>query len=147
MQKRIVMALVACCMFVLTATGFSGAEAVSWESMLAQARPIVKKITFEDLKGAAENSPLIILDVRDKDEFAQGSIPGALHIPRGHLEFRIAEFVKNPSVLIVVYCRTERRSLLAAKTLREMGYDAMFLAGGYALYAEKTKLHAGREKK
>jgi len=74
----------------------------------------------------------VVVDVREGDEVEQGSIPGAVHIPRGFLEFRIEEVSPDRSRPVVVYCAGGARSAFAAKTLSDLGYrGAVSLAGGF----------------
>lgn len=74
----------------------------------------------------------LVLDVREPDEYVQGAIPGALHIPRGMLETSIESRVPDKSTPIVVYCGVGVRSALAAKSLAELGYrQVVSLAGGF----------------
>jgi molybdopterin/thiamine biosynthesis adenylyltransferase/rhodanese-related sulfurtransferase len=79
----------------------------------------------------AEETPLF-LDVRERDEWDEGHVPGALHIPRGNLESRIEGAAPDHGRPIVVYCAGGSRSAFAAKTLEELGYTSVVsLAGGY----------------
>ena len=73
-----------------------------------------------------------LIDVREPDENAQGMIPGTLHIPRGFLELRIERNVPDRSSPVVLYCASGTRSVLAARSLVELGYtDVSSLAGGF----------------
>lgn len=73
-----------------------------------------------------------LLDVREADEHATGIIPGAMHIPRGYLELRVETAVADRSAPVVVYCAGGTRSLLAARSLGELGYtNVRSLAGGF----------------
>jgi len=73
-----------------------------------------------------------LIDVRERDEWVEGHIPGAIHIPRGHLESRIEAAVPDRSRPVVVYCSGGSRSAFAAKTLEDLGYeDVTSLAGGF----------------
>src|SRR6185437_885977 len=70
--------------------------------------------------------------VREQDDWDEGHIPGAVHIPRGYLESRIENAAPDRSAHVVVYCAGGSRSAFAAKTLEELGYDnVVSLAGGY----------------
>ena len=81
----------------------------------------------QDLLGSA-----IFVDVREQDEWDEGHIPGAVHIPRGYLESRIENAAPDHSRHVVVYCAGGSRSAFAAKTLEELGYESVAsLAGGY----------------
>jgi glyoxylase-like metal-dependent hydrolase (beta-lactamase superfamily II)/rhodanese-related sulfurtransferase len=74
----------------------------------------------------------VVLDVREKDAFDAGHLPGARHLPRGQLELRVDKELPDPSVRILAYCQYGRVSTLAAATLREMGYTrAVALDGGF----------------
>jgi molybdopterin/thiamine biosynthesis adenylyltransferase/rhodanese-related sulfurtransferase len=74
-----------------------------------------------------------VLDVRERDEWEQGHIPGAIHIPRGSLESRVEKALPDHDRQVVVYCASGNRSVFAAKTLEELGYTSVAsLAGGIA---------------
>src|SRR5260370_37218348 len=71
------------------------------------------------------------LDVREQDEHEQGTIPGAVFIPRGHLEAQVENRLTDKDRPVVVYCAGGVRSAFAAETLQQLGYtDAVSLAGG-----------------
>jgi sulfur-carrier protein adenylyltransferase/sulfurtransferase len=76
-----------------------------------------------------------VIDVREQDEYVQGTIPGARWIPRGYLELRIEEAVPERDQPIVLYCAGGTRSALAARSLRELGYtQVQSLAGGFGAW-------------
>ncbi len=78
-----------------------------------------------------EDAPLFV-DVREHDEWNEGHIPGAVHVPRGFLESRIEGVAPDHDRPIVVYCAGGARSAFAAKALDELGYSQVVsLAGGY----------------
>ena len=78
-----------------------------------------------------------ILDVRERDEYEQGYIPGAVHLPRGNLESRIERLVPDRSTPVIIYCAAGNRSVYAAKTLAELGYeDVVSMAGGFAAWKQ-----------
>jgi len=73
----------------------------------------------------------VFLDVREREEWDEGHIPGAVHLPRGWLESRIEQTVRNRQRPIVAYCSAGNRSTFAAKTLEELGYEEVVsLSGG-----------------
>jgi molybdopterin/thiamine biosynthesis adenylyltransferase/rhodanese-related sulfurtransferase len=73
----------------------------------------------------------LFLDVREREEWDEGHIPGAVHLPRGWLESRVEQAVPNRQRLIVAYCAAGNRSTFAAKTLEELGYEQVVsLSGG-----------------
>ena len=80
----------------------------------------------------SDSEGALFLDVREQDEWDQGIIPGAAHIPRGNLESRVEGLVPDRDRPIVVYCSGGSRSAFAAKTLAELGYEnVVSLAGGF----------------
>jgi molybdopterin/thiamine biosynthesis adenylyltransferase/rhodanese-related sulfurtransferase len=101
----------------------------SYRDLLQQLRGEVDEIDVaraRDLEGA------LWIDVREADEYDEGYIPGAVHIPRGNLESRIENVAPDRAQPIVAYCQSGNRSLFAAKTLEELGYEnVVSLAGGY----------------
>jgi len=73
-----------------------------------------------------------LIDVREKEEWDEGHLPGALHIPRGFLEPRIEREIPDKNAPIVAYCAGGTRSAFAAKSLQELGYrNVASMAGGY----------------
>ncbi len=73
-----------------------------------------------------------LVDVRDKDEFAMGSIPGAVNIPLGQIRNRLKEFPKDK--ITVVFCRVGLRGYLAERILKQNGLNANNLSGGYSIW-------------
>jgi sulfur-carrier protein adenylyltransferase/sulfurtransferase len=74
----------------------------------------------------------LLVDIRELEEWSEGRIPGAIHIPRGNLESRIEQAAPDRSQPILLYCAAGNRSAFAAKTLEELGYEHVTsLAGGY----------------
>jgi molybdopterin/thiamine biosynthesis adenylyltransferase/rhodanese-related sulfurtransferase len=80
-----------------------------------------------------------IVDVREADEWAQGHLPGAKHVPRGFLESRIESVVPDHSQRVVLYCASGNRSALAAHTLStELGYASVeSMTGGITLWKDR----------
>ena len=75
---------------------------------------------------------IVVVDVREKHEWNEGHIPGALHVPRGFLELQIEEAVPDTSKTVVLYCAGGVRSLIAGTTLQQMGYkDVISMSGGF----------------
>ncbi len=74
----------------------------------------------------------LVVDVREIDEWSEGRIPGAIHLPRGNLESRIEQAAPDRAQPILLYCAVGNRSVFAAKSLEELGYEnVVSLAGGY----------------
>jgi molybdopterin/thiamine biosynthesis adenylyltransferase/rhodanese-related sulfurtransferase len=104
----------------------------SYRDLLQQVRDEIAEV---DAGGARElidaRDPLIV-DVREQDEWDEGHIPGAIHIPRGFLESRIERAAPDSTRPVLLYCSAGNRSAFAAKTLAELGYeDVASLAGGF----------------
>jgi molybdopterin/thiamine biosynthesis adenylyltransferase/rhodanese-related sulfurtransferase len=75
---------------------------------------------------------IVLVDVREKYEWNEGHIPGAIHVPRGFLELQIEEAVPDKSKTVVLYCAGGVRSLIAGSTLQQMGYkDVISMSGGF----------------
>jgi molybdopterin/thiamine biosynthesis adenylyltransferase/rhodanese-related sulfurtransferase len=88
-----------------------------------------------DLVGATT-----FLDVREPDEYEQGAVPGAVHIPRGHLEFQVEGRLLDKDAPIVVYCAGGVRSAFAAKTLGDIGYtDVVSVIGGFNRWKDEGR--------
>src|SRR5438067_3738221 len=101
--------------------------------LLKDARSRVPEV--QPLELSRQSPKPVILDVREKQETDAGMLPGAKHVPRGFLELRIEEAVPDRDADVVLYCAGGTRSLLAARTLQEMGYSKVrSLAGGYGAW-------------
>ena len=94
--------------------------------------------TVEARKGGAgdgNGAGPILIDVREKDEWSEGFIPGARWIPRGFLELRVEDQIPEPSSEIILYCAGGNRSALAARSLGELGYtNVKSMAGGFSAW-------------
>ncbi len=79
-----------------------------------------------------EQQEIVLVDVREKHEWNEGHIPGAIHVPRGYLELQVEEAVPDKSKTVVLYCAGGVRSLMAGVTLQQMGYqDVISMSGGF----------------
>jgi len=118
-------------------TNMSGGKTVA--QMLSDAAAGVPFMSLEELKARLEARPgqLTVLDVRERDAYEAGHIPGALHLPRGQLELRVNDDLKDPTARILVCCEFGRISTLATATLRTMGFQgAVALDGGMKAWRE-----------
>jgi rhodanese-related sulfurtransferase len=84
----------------------------------------------KSMMDAYEGADVVILDVRTPEEFSLGYIPDAVLIPYDELGVRAERELPNKDALILVYCRSGRRSEVAARELLEMGYTRVFDFGG-----------------
>ena len=95
----------------------------TYNDLIADVRKSIKTVTLEEIKRRLEaKEPMVLVDVREKDEVRLGYIPGAISVPRGFLEIQIEQKVTDKNAPVVVYCAGGTRSALAAKTLAELGY-------------------------
>jgi molybdopterin/thiamine biosynthesis adenylyltransferase/rhodanese-related sulfurtransferase len=95
----------------------------TYSDLIARARQETKPVALEALKNRLEaKEPLIVLDVREKEEYRAGFIPGAVSIPRGFLEIQGESKLPDKNAKIVAYCAGGTRSALAAMTLQGLGY-------------------------
>jgi molybdopterin/thiamine biosynthesis adenylyltransferase/rhodanese-related sulfurtransferase len=104
----------------------------SYRELLQQVREEIAEVDAARARELIEAGDVLLVDVREQDEWGEGHIPGAVHIPRGNLESRIERAAPDPSQTIVLYCAAGNRSAFAARTLEELGYtDVASLAAGF----------------
>jgi molybdopterin/thiamine biosynthesis adenylyltransferase/rhodanese-related sulfurtransferase len=104
----------------------------SYRELLQQVRAEISELDPSRVRELVEAGDVLVVDVREQDEWDEGHIPGAVHIPRGNLESRIERAAPDPGRPIVLYCSAGNRSAFAARTLDELGYeDVSSLAGGF----------------
>jgi len=101
---------------------------------LAAVKQQIREETAHDAAARLESEPRpVLVDVRERDEYEQGFITGAIHIARGNLESRIEANAPDRNAPVILYCESGNRSAYAAKTLTELGYtDVVSLAGGFS---------------
>src|SRR6266446_7373 len=113
------------------------AEHTRFEKLVAEAKKNITEISPQVAAEKLKSGEGIIADVREKDEWDEEHIPGAIHMSRGNIELDIEEKVPDPNALIVCHCGGGGRSALAAESLQKMGYKNVHsMAGG--LKAWKT---------
>ena len=107
--------------------------------LVTEAKAQVENLTVDQVASEMEQGEVQIVDLRESEELAAtGRIPGAVHIPRGLLEFKTDAI--DPSKRVILHCAAGGRSALAATTLKTMGYDNVaHLDGGMTAW-----LQAGR---
>src|SRR6516162_10562669 len=89
--------------------------------LLNEAKASIREVEPPDAQALLEGGGVTFLDVREPDEYEQGAIPGAVHLPRGHLEFHVEGKLPDKTRPVVVYCAAGVRSAFAAKTMGELG--------------------------
>ena len=118
-------------------TNMSGGRTVA--QLLSDAASLVPFISMAELAERVTKNELglVLLDVREKDAYAAGHIPGAQHLPRGQLELRVNKELPDPTRRILVCCEFGQISTLAAATLRDLGFThATALEGGVKAWRE-----------
>jgi len=103
------------------------------QEMLAKARAAIKAVPGDRVKSMiSAKERIILLDVRDPGEYAAGHLPGAINISRGTLDLHVFGKIPDQNAVIYVYCQMRARSILATKTLNDLGYkNAVLVDMGY----------------
>jgi len=114
----------------------SGAELI--RKIKEQIREVDPREVHDAVLGGNGSAPVLV-DVREQHEFEESHIPGAIHVPRGHLESRIEGKVGDKHSPVVLYCASGQRSALAAHTLQSLlGYDDVAsMTGGITLWKDR----------
>jgi sulfur-carrier protein adenylyltransferase/sulfurtransferase len=110
--------------------------ATTYKQIMDEARRLVPEVSVEDVRGRLEKrDQATVLDVREKEEYRDGHLTGAVSLPRGFLEMRVEETVPDKQTPIIAYCAGGTRSLIAARTLKEMGYtNVVSMTGGFSAW-------------
>ena len=117
--------------------------ATSVKQMLEAANAVVPKISPAEAKEMIAKGNTLVVDIRDSPEVAaSGKAAGAVHVPRGMLEFRAdpespyhdRNFARGKNVIL--YCGSGGRAALDGKMLKDLGYDKVFNIGGFKDWAE-----------
>jgi molybdopterin/thiamine biosynthesis adenylyltransferase/rhodanese-related sulfurtransferase len=111
-----------------------------FRDLLAQAKSQITEIDTNEAASRIATGGVIVLDVREPDEYEQGALPDALHIPRGHLEAQIEGRIVEKTAPVLVYCAGGVRSAFATKTLHELGYtNVVSVAGGFQKWKDEGR--------
>ncbi len=112
----------------------------SFRDLLAHTRSQIREVDTATADEARRVPGSIVLDVREPDEYEQGAIPGAMHIPRGTLESSIEGRVPDHGKPLIVHCAGGTRSAFAARSLTELGYtDVVSVAGGFNKWKDEGR--------
>lgn len=96
----------------------------NFRDLLQRLREEISEVDAEEVSRRLERGErLLLLDVREDEEVADGMLPGANHLARAHLESRVEDVLPEKDAEVVVYCASGVRSVFAAKTLAELGYS------------------------
>ena len=103
------------------------------DQLVQLAKSQIAEMTPQELhQRTADGEQFTVVDIRERDEFVQGHLPAATFVPRGFLELRIEQVEPDRDVPVVLYCAGGVRSALAARNLKEMGYNNVIsLIGGF----------------
>ena len=108
------------------------AEHTGYEKLVAEAKKHITEISPDDAAVKLKSGEGVIIDVRDKDEWDEGHIPGATHLSRGTVELEVEEKFPDRNTTIICHCGGGGRSALAAESLQKMGYkNVRSMAGGF----------------
>src|SRR4051794_15987094 len=95
----------------------------TYSDLISEVKQTVKSIPLSEVKRRLDaKEPMVLVDVREKEETRDGYIPGAVMIPRQYLEMQVEQKLTDRSAPIVVYCAGVNRSAFSAKTLIDLGY-------------------------
>jgi molybdopterin/thiamine biosynthesis adenylyltransferase/rhodanese-related sulfurtransferase len=110
--------------------------AKTFKELMDEARREVPEWSIDQVREQLSNgTDYVLLDVREKDEYREGHLAGAVSLPRGFLEMRVEQAIPDKARPIIAYCGGGTRSLLAAKQLKEMGYpNVISMSGGYGAW-------------
>ncbi len=112
----------------------------SFRDLLRETKSRIREIDTAGAETEVARPDTVVLDVREPDEYQQGALPGAIHIPRGHLESQIEARVPDHDAHIVIYCAGGTRSAFAADTLTQLGYsDVVSMAGGFNRWKDEGR--------
>jgi sulfur-carrier protein adenylyltransferase/sulfurtransferase len=112
----------------------------TFRDLLARTKAEIREISTAEADEMRRRPGAVVLDVREPDEYEQGAIPGALHIPRGQLEGSIEGRVPDHDAPLVVHCASGVRSAFATKTLSDLGYtDVVSVIGGFNRWKDENR--------
>ena len=112
----------------------------SFRELLADAKSKIQEVDTQTAATKIETCQVVVLDVREPDEYEQCALTNVVHIARGHLEAQVETKIVDKSVEVIVYCAGGVRSAFAAKTLQELGYtNVLSVAGGYGKWKDEGR--------
>ena len=113
----------------------------SFRELLAEAKQRVREIDTATAESEWLTKPnVVVLDVREPDEYEQGALPSAMHLPRGHLESNIENRIPDHDTPVLIYCASGVRSAFAADTMQQLGYtDVAHLLGGFGKWKNEDR--------
>ncbi len=107
-------------------------EHKGFQELVADAKKKITEISPTDAAAKAKSSDVVIVDVREKDEWDEEHIPDAVHISRGMIKLEVEDKFPDRNMTIICHCHGGGRSALAAESLQKMGYkNVRSMAGGF----------------
>ena len=139
MKKKNLILIIA--LMISTAFAFNASLALAKDmtakDLVAEAKKNIASISVSDAKALFDKGGVTFLDCRTSKEFKSGHIPGAVNIPRGLLEFKIAKKIPDKNAQIIMYCKSGGRASLATQSINRMGYkNAKNMDGGWKAWAK-----------
>jgi molybdopterin/thiamine biosynthesis adenylyltransferase/rhodanese-related sulfurtransferase len=108
--------------------------------MLAASKAAIREITTTEAEEELARPGAILLDVREPDEYEQGALAGAVHLPRGNLETSIEGRIPDKAAHVLVMCAGGVRSAFAADTMQQLGYtDVASVMGGFNRWKDEDR--------
>ena len=112
----------------------------SFRELLAAAKSKIQEVDTQTAAEKIAAKQVVVLDVREPDEFEQGALKNVVHIPRGHLEAQVESKIVDKNSPVIVYCAGGVRSTFAAETLQELGYTSVLsMAGGFGKWKDENR--------
>ncbi len=112
----------------------------SFRELLAAAKSKIQEVDTQTASEKIASNQVVVLDVREPDEFEQGALKNVVHIPRGHLEAQVESKIVDKNSPVIVYCAGGVRSAFAAKTLQDLGYaNVLSMAGGFGKWKDEGR--------
>jgi len=108
------------------------------EQVVREAKAAIIEVSVDEVKEMIDTgAEIILLDVRDREEFETGHLPGAINISRGSLDFKVHLILPDKNKEVIVYCGLDLRSPLATKSLHDLGYKKVVnMIGGLKAWKE-----------
>jgi molybdopterin/thiamine biosynthesis adenylyltransferase/rhodanese-related sulfurtransferase len=112
----------------------------NFRDLLSATKAEIREVDTATADDQRRRPGTVVLDVREPDEYEQGAIPGAVHIPRGTLESSVENRIPDKAATVLVHCASGVRSAFAAKTLGDLGYtDVVSVAGGFNKWKDEGR--------
>ena len=111
----------------------------TFDDIISDAKRVVPEVTIDEVreKLSGNGKAVVLLDVREREEYREGHLPGAISVPRGFLEMKLETEVPDRGSEIIAYCQGGTRSLMAGAVMKEMGYtNVVSMSGGFGAWKQ-----------